>query len=358
LLGEDRILIHYTAETSGQDGVVMICHDFEGHRLWSRPEWTCLLSLPGNCFVVNTPEGRPIVIDGDGHVMHRSGFLGVDQAVRHGEMLLFAGKNEIHATDYCLRRPHGIDWPGQSRCSIDCFVDGAIYWVEGNCLRRCALDSEPEDLCPLPRELIAVTMDKWERTTGNSALAGWYATSGRSKVKAFNRGDRPIGFNWRLAFDEDGGQFFLANAMGPHVILCLDLSGQARWCTYLCCGCCGGLPSALSNGHFVTSSGCGGILSWLDNKGQVLFQSVPHEGKGLAAAYTSDVQVLPNGRCLADGGPGIVAYGPRGDLEWIIQRNYVRYCCDPARQVLVGCYWRTNETKTRSVTCLEFSGGL
>jgi hypothetical protein len=358
LLGEGRILMHYTAVSGGHKGIELLCYDFEGRRLWRRPGLTCLLSLPGGRFVVNTPEGRPMAIDSDGQVMHRSGFGGIERAVRHGEMLLFAGKNEIYATDCCLRGLREIAWPGQSASAIDCFVDGAIYWVEGNCLRRCTLDGPPEDLCPLPRDLIAETMDEWERTMEISALVGWYSRTDMSGSAAFKTGDRPFCFYWRVAFDAAGQQFFLANAVGPHLVLCLDRTGCPRWCTYLWCGCCGGVPVVLPNGLYVASSGCGGILSWLDREGKVLFQSVPHKGEGLATAYTSDVRVLPDSRCLADGGPGIVAYGPRGELEWIFPHSYSRFCCDPVKRIMVGCHWRTNDSRTKSVWCLECSEGL
>jgi hypothetical protein len=331
--------MHYTV-MSDHTVTALICYDFEGQQLWRHAEWICLLSLPGNCFLVNTPEGTPLVIDGDGHVMYRSGFGGIERVVRHGQMLLFAGANEIHVTDCNLRRLLHFARPEQSRFSIDCYVDGAIYWVEESCLRRCALDGAVEDLFPLPQELIADTMDNWERATGNSALSAWYS------------------YYWRVGFNEDRQEIFLANMLGPHLILCLDRSGQARWCTYLSCGCCGGLPAPLPNGLLVASSGCGGILSWLDRKGRVVLQSVPHEGVGLATAYTSDVLVLRGGRCLADGGPGLIAYGPRGDLEWILPKSYVHYRCDPVKEILVGCYWRTDESKSSTQACLEFCRGL
>jgi hypothetical protein len=355
LLGEDRILMHYTDAPSG--GTELVCYDFEGRKLWCKPGWICLLSLPGDRFVVNTPNGMPLVIDGNGRVTQRSDFGGIERAVRHGDMLLFAGKAEVHATDHDLNRLGRMAKSEQSLSTIDCFVAGAVYWVEGNCLRRCALDGAPEDACLLPQDMIVGTMDEWERTTGVSALLGWYSLSDMSGSAAFNMGDRPFCYYWRVAFDADGQQFFLANALGPHLVLCLDRSFSPRWCIYLCCSCCGGVPARLPNGTYVASSGCGGILSWLDREGKVLFQSAPHKGEGLASAYTSDVRILADSSCLADGGPGIVAYGPHGEQKWIIHRSYSRFHCDPERKIMVGCHWRTNDTKTRSVTCLEFFKG-
>jgi hypothetical protein len=201
-------------------------------------------------------------------------------------------------------------------------------------------------------------MDEWERTTGRPALAGWYIRPGTSEPIKFQVGDRPWHFYWRLAFDEAAGRFLLANAMAPHLILCLERSGRPRWCRYLSFGCCGGVPSRLPNGLYVASSGCGGILSWLDGDGNILFRSDPHEGVGLATAYCNEVEVLPDGRCLVEGGPGVVACGPTGERLWVFEQFYSRYRCDPSRRILVGCYWRNNEPKGPNRACVELAQGI
>ena len=98
--------------------------------------------------------------------------------------------------------------------------------------------------------------------------------------------------------------------------MCLDRDGRARWCAYLSPGCCGGLPFALPDGRYVASSGCGGVLSWLDADGNILLQSQPSEGVGLASAFSHEVRVLPDGRVLVGGGPGVVAFGPTSERGW------------------------------------------
>jgi hypothetical protein len=82
------------------------------------------------------------------------------------------------------------------------------------------------------------------------------------------------------------------------------------------------------------------------------------DGEGLATAYTSEVKVLPGGRCLADGGPGIVSYGPAGEQLWWLKTSYCRFHCDPERQILVGCYWEKKESKGPNRAYVDFVRGL
>jgi hypothetical protein len=358
LLGEDSILLHYTAAGRQEGGTEIICYDRAGSERWARAGWSVMLSLPGSRFLVNTSEGRPLVVNSEGDVLHRWESGGVEWARRHGDTLLLAGKSQVWAADIEFRRLWQAAWPGQSGPACHCFVGGTFYWVADDHLRSCTPGEQPDVICRLPADLIAGAMNEWEQRTGNSALAGWYIREGMSDVVPFQRGDRPFSFYWRVAFDEDAGQFLLANATAPHLILCLDRSGEPRWCKYTSSGCCGGIPSRLPNGLYVASSGCGGILSWLDGDGAILFQSKPHEGVGLATAYSHEVEVLPDGRCLVDGGPGVVAYGPTGDRLWVFGQGCCRYRCDATREILAGCYWQDNEPKARNRVCLELAHGL
>jgi hypothetical protein len=358
LLGEDCVLLHYTAVGGKQGGTRIVCFDLAGRECWTRLGWSVMLSLPGNRFLVNTPEGKPLVVNSDGEVLHRWKSAGVERAERHGNTLVLADKCQVWAADLRLNGLWRAPWLNSSGPMIDCFVDGAFHWVERNELWRWTPRGPTEPVCSLPSDLITGAMDQWEQTTGNSALAGWYIRDGMSDSAPFRKGDRPLFWYWRVAFDLEGRQFFLANAAGPHLILCLGSSGQPRWCKYLSFGCCGGVPSRLPSGLYVASSGCGGILSWLDDDGTVLFQSEPHEGVGLATAYSNQVQVLPDGRCLVDGGPGVVAYCPTGSRLWEFGKDYCRYRCDPTRGILVGCSWYNNEPKARNRTCVELAHGI
>src|SRR5262249_37665827 len=155
-----------------------LCYDLRGCKRWSRPGWSVLLSLPGDCFLVNTPEGRPLVINSRGGILYRWMSGGVERAERHGHTLLLTDNRQVWAADLDLRRLWRLPWPGTSSPMINCVVDGALYWVEGNSLRSCRPDGRMNIVGRLPADLIAGAMDEWEQTTGKSALAGWYISPG------------------------------------------------------------------------------------------------------------------------------------------------------------------------------------
>ena len=114
----------------------------------------------------------------------------------------------------------------------------------------------------------------------------------------------------------------------------------------------------MPNGLYVASGGCNGILSWLDPDGNLLFQSRPHEGVGLATAYSNEMLVLPDGRVLVNGGPGLVAYSLEGELLWKLGRCCSPFHCDPARRILVGWHWEKSEPDSPTRVCLELWGGV
>lgn len=358
LLGKDRILLHYTA--LGQEKSSTVCFNMLGRPMWSRPGWKVLLTLPCERFLLNTPNGMPIIVDGDGEVCRRWSGSGIERVERHGSLLLMASKQQVDAVDLELNPLWQIRWLGSASPSIDCFVDGFLFWIEHGHLRLIDQNGRPETLWRLPDDLINEAMEQHEKTTGNQALSGWYARldDPSSQIKPFVKGDRPLFFYWRVSFDRDEGRFFLANGMAPHLIACLDRLGEPLWCKYLSCGCCGGLPFALGNGLYVASSGCGGILSWFDSNGNIRFQSEPQEGVGLATAFSNEVTVLPNGNCLVGGVPGILAFSPGGEQLWVLKQGYSAFHCDPTQELLVGCYWRKGEGSTPSKTFLEVSHGL
>lgn len=359
LLGDDRVLLHYSASHDDENATQLLCFDFRGRELWSQSNWRGLLALPGNRFLVNTPLGAPQLINGSGQLLQRWFIGGIQRVVRHKEFLVLADARTVWATDLELNRLWWFPWPGASHPAIDCFQEGAFYWAEGHELKRCTQNGRSEVFCRLPDSLIIEAMDRYERQTGGSALLGWYITLREgSDFVPYRTGDRPTLYYWRISFDHYAKRFFLANATAPHLILSLDRFGQPLWCEYLSCGCCGGVPLALPNRQYVASSGCGGILTWFDVNGKLLYQSVPHKGTGLATAYASDVQILSNGRVLVDGGPGIVAYNSDGERLWIFARPYNQFHCNSEKGILVGSYWQNNAGKQPNKTFLEFAVGL
>jgi hypothetical protein len=235
LLGCERVLLYFTA-TRGRQGVTeLLCFDFEGRQLWARPGLTGLLFLPGQRFVVGTPWGEPLVIDGSGETVRRWLSGGITRVARHGNQLMLADGRHVWAADLELNWLWQLTWPAGSGPAVDCFVDGAFYWAEHNEVKFCTRGGRTGTFARLPEGTITGAMDRYERAIG-----------------PFGSLLRDFPFRWRLSFDEARGLFFLANFL-PHLLLCLDLSGRARWCECLGPGCCGGVPYALPNGLYVAS---------------------------------------------------------------------------------------------------------
>jgi hypothetical protein len=359
LLGEDRILLHH--EKSGADPTPneLRCFNFEGRQLWSQVDLTGLLSLPGNEFLVRTRGGVPLRMDKDGNILRRWVAGGIDQVKRHGDLLVFADGQSVWLTDLSLNQLGQFRWPGASRPAIDCFAQGAFCWVEQGVLKRVNHACQIEPVGELPAASITDAMSNYERLTGGSALTGSFvALEENAEWKAYQPGERPMAYFWRTAFDARFGRYFLSNCMAPHMIICIDSAGHPCWSVYLSFGCCGGLPQTLPDGRYVASSGCGGILSWFGSDGVVLFQSRPHDGEGLATAFSDEVRVLPDGRVLADGGPGLVAYSIGGERLWVFNRSYSQFQVDAARGILIGCNWENREPAKPNVARLEFVCGL
>src|SRR5262249_21186770 len=80
LLGEDRILLHYTPASARQGSTELRCYDLAGSEHWTRPGWGVLLTLPKGRFLVNTADGRPLVINHDASISHRWKGDGVEWA--------------------------------------------------------------------------------------------------------------------------------------------------------------------------------------------------------------------------------------------------------------------------------------
>jgi hypothetical protein len=299
-----------------------------------------VLSLPAERFLVLTPVGEPLVIDRRGETVRRWLAEGVVATARHGDVLLFAGAGRVWASDLNLVRRWEMAWPGEHP-AIDCFVDGAFYWwAGGDEVRRCGPGGRGGLFARLDNRLIDAAMDRYEQARGGAI---------------FRRDWGPF---WRIAYDETRGLFFLASHLLPHLVLCMDRSGRSLWCECLGPGCCGGTPYALPNGLYVASGGCNGILSWFGADGDVLSQSLPHPGEGLATAFYNWLRVLPDGRALVNGGPGLVAYGPTGELVWKHECGYLEFHCDPELDALVGCFHQRADANGPTMTHLELLSGL
>src|SRR5579884_4327923 len=98
LLGKDCILLNYMAIRGKQKGARLICFDLEGRELWSQSGGNRLLTLGEDHFLVNMPEGEPVVVSSSGRIVHRSLASGIEQVTRHGDLLMLADKRHVWAT--------------------------------------------------------------------------------------------------------------------------------------------------------------------------------------------------------------------------------------------------------------------
>jgi len=352
LLGENRVLMHYFLGPDDDASVrrvygkavihelreptapsELVCFDLQGRELWGRSRLRVLVSLPSDRFLVADSRGIPRILDGDGCELARwTGKGGIDRAVRHDNLLALQAGSTVYVTDLDLQPVNKLEWPRESTPAIDCFVDGSFRWVDGNKLWMRSVFGEPQRFASVPRGI----------------------------REAVSRRRLPSYLDWQIAFDEDEGVFFLASRMAPHLLICLDRRGNANWCRYIFNSCCGGVGYRLPSGLCVTSSGCGGILTWLDLHGHILFQSEPPPSQNLAFGYSNVVTVLSDGRSLIWGLQGLAAYDSRGELLWKAKLHYGfgQYDVCEDRGLLVGCGWSKHESEGRTTAVLEAVGDL
>lgn len=236
---------------------------------------------------------------------------------------------------------------------VRCFTNEEFYWVERNEVWRCDLAGRAERFADIPLDLVEWTLAEHERKTGVAALQAWSVripqreTEQRATPRLAAIGDRPSIYHWWLTYDEKTRSFFLSNIGMPHVLLCLAEDGRPRWCRYLSPGCCGARGHRLSDGLLVASSGCGGILTWFDDEGNIHYRSKRHTGVGLASAY-DDVTVLSSGVVLVSGGPGLLAYD-RGELVWEVETHPSGFGVWEDAALLVLCDWKNSATPSVEV---------
>ena len=250
---------------------------------------------------------------------------------------------EVRRTlDGFLVKMESQKFPGASRGSR-LVVDGGVLYIDDGRVMRSDSQGRAELVCRIPMELVHMAMNRWEAETGLPALGGVWAAD--------------LGFEWWLSADPELG-LFLVNSP-PHLIVHLGPRGNAKWCTYLSPDCCGGAPAHLSTGELVVSSGCGGIVSWLDADGRVPRRSKPHEGVGLACALSPHIRALADGSCIVPGVPGVTAYAADGTLRWIWKEHcYSAFDYDDALGLLVTAAWTRDGGKNSvSITCIKNLGG-
>lgn len=373
LFGEEHIGCGYVTDPSGHGPMAphtLACLDLQGRDCWSASNIRLELVLPGERFLgfrgesleVLDSRGRPSrgIVDGRTPIPCDSAF----QFMLTPDRLCIKTRSpEMLITDRTLNLVDRMPLP---RNGSGVFIGDGIAYLEADQIMRIDRTGHAEALCPLPLAAVHAAMDRWEQETGRPALDGVVTATipssvdlateipavmrDRSRQTVSGMGDRPRHYDWELEFVEATGALFLYNFADPHLLACIDLDGHVRWCTYINSSCCGGPPVSLPNGRLVVSSGCGGILTWLDAQGNILGRSSRHEGRGLAPAYSPYVCSLADSGCTIDGGMGIVAYGASGELRWKYDCNSSRYDYSEPHDLLVTASRAPSDHKSESVS--------
>lgn len=351
LVGTTRVALGYR-DPEGEHQLVY--YSLSGELTYSQSGVTPLALVERDRLLIRRePRGELELLDARGVVVRRLD-LGTptrSARVEDGCMILVADGLRVVAT-FDLEVLHRVPWSWPR--AFDRFCGGAFYWTvfNGKEVMRCDLRGQASTFAPIPFDVVEEELARFEAETGLPAMGGWFVkgtaddlATGDGLVRAMTDpdrrqwhkvGDRPPMYLWHLAPDPDGG-FFLSNFIHPHILLSMDDTGRARWCRYLCSTCCGGLPAKTVSGLLVTSSGCDGILTWLDPAGHVLFRSERFPGEGLAPALSSVVRPLQDGSVIVTGGPGVVRFGRTAELLWAEPRQllWIEPTSDPG--LLAAC---------------------
>jgi len=291
--------------------------DTEGRLLWSLRDAELRSILDDGCVVDSPGHGDLRRIDGLGQVTHRVGGAFIEVASVGDRLLLRENGGKVQMTDLAfkrirrLRRANSVLQPKCCRRGEHLYViskEGVISRFD----RRGKRDA----FAKISAKTIEQTIADFERTSGRSALEGWIAREGEP-TRVFKRGDRIDIHYWCLSYDPEADLFFATHIMMPHLLVCIEPGGGLRWSRYIAAGCCAGKPRRLSNGSWVASSGCSGVLSWIEESGEIVHRS---ERRGEGSLLGSDVEVVDGDVVLVTGG-GLCAYDS-GALIWNLDDVY------------------------------------
>ena len=334
----------------------LVCLDLEGRERWSVGDFHFKAALHDERLVGLNRTGELRVVDFKGRecdgvrdgmkVVSCKDVTDVTEVRRTLDGFLVKLRSQVLVTDPSLLVLDRV--PAASRGGA-LVVDGGVLYVDDGRVMRSDRQGRAELVCRIPMELVHLAMNRWENETGLPALEGVWTAKRDPNAE--------LDFNWSLSTDAELG-LYVVNHMPPHLIVHLGPQGTAKWCTYLSPDCCGGAPAHLPNGELVVSSGCGGIVSWLDSDGRVLRQRKPHEGVGHATMLSPHIRALADSSCIVAGVPGVTAYAADGTLRWIWKEHCgSAFDYDDAVGLLVTATWtRDGDKNSVSITCIKNLG--
>jgi hypothetical protein len=338
----------------------LVCLDLEGHEQWSARDFELHAVLADERLLGMTQAGELRALDLRGRKAKTLRLKHVTEvAVTHQHVLMRTEK-ELVVGDLSL---NVIARFGSPPPLGGVLVDDALLFLDREHIMRRDRQGRVESLCRLPDALAYDAMSRWERDTGRAALEGnWKAVidpnadletelaavlKDPSRQKSFGLGDRAPRLMWMLSYLDATNTLVLSNFTSPHVLVCLGLDGDAKWSTYLSPGCCGGSPASLPNGDLVVSSGCGGMLSWLDPTGRVKHRSTPD-----LALYSPHVTALSDSSCIVRGN-GVACYAADRALRWQWPEDCSCFDYDERLGLLATAGWSRLHEKSIAIRCVK-----
>ena len=356
ILAGSQVACSYIAD-QGKPGAPgrerLVCVDLRGNERWSIQDFRLQLAVREERYIGVTQSGQLRVVDVDGRESDgirdgkkRAARTDVIEVRTRRDGLIVRTTKNVFVVDTALHVVDRFRAPATSSNLV--VLDAAVMYVDHERVMRLDRSGRATAVCEVPTKMAHDAMTRWEHETGRSAHDGvWMTRIGAGSAKAEGRllgiGDRLSFAAWYLHYDEAADSLFLVNHIQPHVIIALEATGHAKWCTYLNPHCCGGSPTRLPNGELVVSSGCGGIVSWLDPAGCVLRRSAFH------GMLDRCVRALADSSCLIEGG-SCLAFWADGTLRWQHGCNCFDY--DEQSGLLVTASW-TSENQTVTLECIE-----
>lgn len=336
----------------GEEGKTAIrCFALDGRSLWTMEECRLLTVLPDDRVLVTESDGALMIVDGHGHIVNRqSSSDRITYAAPEGDGLILSNERRVLLADFDLRFRREMLWPGKGSFYPTHLVGNTFYWVEGYELMSCEDNSGGvQSFCASFREAMLDAARCFEpQTEIDKDLLSFM------QFKIFMRG-LPPEMAWHLSSDSKRELLFLASASGPHFIICIDLrERRVRWCRVVSPGCCGGNVCCLSSDRYVTSTPCGGVLTWLDGEGNVLARAELNPDE---EAYGA-LHPLAQGQFMVRGGPGVIGYGSNMERIWSLDTRFFSLAVHPETMIAAGFDFPNGSSQQPVTTRLSVVTGL
>lgn len=344
---------------TGEKGTPEVhCFALDGTPRWRRLGARLLARVGDDRVLVTGTGGDAIVLDTQNKIVTKHKFPArLNAAKIDGNDLILSDGHRLYLADSDLTIHRQLPWPDKKCVHLENWLGGAFYWDDGYQLKTCKNNGPVEVLVPSFRTAMLNAAKRFEAETGSELAFVNIANNEKTLASDdFENGKdwfpRPL---WMVSSDPLRRLLFLTNRTLPHFLICIEVDERRiRWCRVLSDGCCSDSPHRVSDGKYVTSSGCGGVLSWLDAEGNLLAQSKPIPGDG----WYGQLHVLTDDRCMVHGGPGMIGYEADMNRIWALNEHFSTLSLDPAKTLAAGYNYPQGTSKPPVTTVLKVLTGL